>query len=91
MPEYKYYGLFKFDEDGVSVSFPDLQGCLTCGDDLKEALDMATDALGGYLLLSEIENDPIPRPRQISELNITDGMKAFLIEVDTDKLANELK
>ncbi|MFJ7510025.1 type II toxin-antitoxin system HicB family antitoxin [Peribacillus simplex] len=49
MPVYKYFGVFEKDVDGVSVSFPDLQGCLTCGDDMQEALAMAEDVLGGYL------------------------------------------
>ena len=32
------------DEGGYVVSFPDLPGCLTCGETIEEALSMAEDA-----------------------------------------------
>ncbi|MDM5313369.1 type II toxin-antitoxin system HicB family antitoxin [Peribacillus frigoritolerans] len=85
MPMYKYYGVFEKDVDGVSVSFPDLQGCLTCGDDMQEALAMAEDVLGGYLLLSEEDNEAIPAPSSPKEINkIPKGASLILIEVNTD-------
>jgi antitoxin HicB len=37
------------DEDGYTVIFPDLEGCVTCGDTAEEAIAMAQDALGLYL------------------------------------------
>ena len=41
------------DEGGFFVSFPDVPGALTCGDDRDGALEMAEDALavalGGYV------------------------------------------
>lgn len=32
------------EEGGYVVSFPDLPGCLTCGETMEEALAMAEDA-----------------------------------------------
>ena len=52
------------EEDGsaINVSFPDVRGALTWGDDEAEALSLAEDcliaALGGYMKL----NKSIPRP-----------------------------
>lgn len=87
MPMYKYYGLFSHDEDGVSVSFPDLKGCLTCGDDLKEAIEMAQDALGGYLLVSEMDdNDDIPAPSLAKDIQVPEGNSLIFVEVNTDDL-----
>ena len=31
-------------EGGYTVSFPDLPGCLTCGETIEEAIEMAEDA-----------------------------------------------
>lgn len=46
---------------GYSVDFPDLLGCVTEGDTLKEAMDMAEDALGIYLFsLKEDGETPAP-------------------------------
>jgi antitoxin HicB len=53
LPEtYVYPAVFTFEDDGVSVEFPDLDGCFTCGSDLEEAARMAEDALAGYLSIS---------------------------------------
>lgn len=86
MPIYKYYGLFSHDEDGVSVSFPDLKGCLTYGDDLKESIEMAQDALGGYLLVSEMDNDDIPAPSPAKAIQVPEGNSLIFVEVNTDDL-----
>jgi len=39
-------------EDGyeIAVTFSDIPGCATSGADEKDALEMAREALGGYLL-----------------------------------------
>ena len=83
---YKYYGVFEKESDGISVSFPDLKGCLTCGDDLLEAVKMAEDALGGYLLLSEEDNEEIPTPSSPAQIELPDGASLILVEVNTDNL-----
>ena len=37
------------DVGGYSVTFPGLPGCITEGDTLTEAVEMAEDALGIYM------------------------------------------
>ncbi|GMG75477.1 hypothetical protein ShirakiTB12_39450 [Priestia megaterium] len=86
MPMYKYYGVFSHDEGGVSVLFPDLKGCLTCGNDLKEAIEMSQDALGGYLLVSEKDNDDIPAPSSVKAIQVPEGASLIFVEVNTDNL-----
>lgn len=75
---YKYYAIFNFAEDGINVSFPDLPGCLTCGDTLEEALLMAKDALGLYLKGEPV--DKLPPPQTMPQL-LEPNDKAYLIEV----------
>ena len=67
--KYHYYAVFEKDEDGYSISFPDLPGCLTCAKDIEEALKMAKDVLEGYMLISEEDNDPIEPASSYKELN----------------------
>lgn len=58
----KYQAKLEKEEDGYSVSFPDLEGCFTQGDTYEEALEMAKDALSLYL---EELRDPdwiVPKP-----------------------------
>ncbi|MDF3254971.1 MULTISPECIES: type II toxin-antitoxin system HicB family antitoxin [Bacillus] len=84
MPVYKYYGLFEPDEGAVAVSFPDLAGCLTFGDDFSEALECAKEALGGYLLVSEEDKDAIPTPSKAETIKVPEGASLVLVEVNTD-------
>ena len=54
---------YPFDnQNGYTVEFPDLPGCITQGDSLEEALEMAADAAAGWIL-GEIEDGfDIPKP-----------------------------
>ena len=50
------------EEGGYAVSFPDVAGALTCGDDRAEALAMAEDALVAALAGYVREQRDIPVP-----------------------------
>ncbi|MEX2909211.1 type II toxin-antitoxin system HicB family antitoxin, partial [Clostridioides difficile] len=57
---YVYPAILSYDEDGISVEFPDLPGCYTCGDTTEEALKMSKEALGLHLYGMEEDDDIIP-------------------------------
>ncbi len=38
------------DKPGYMVNFPDLPGCVTEGEDLASAIEMAADAAAGWVL-----------------------------------------
>ena len=65
---YIYPAIFTYADDGISVEFPDLPGCLTCGDTVEEAFRMAQEALEGYLSILEEDGDPIPAPTPVQRL-----------------------
>ena len=46
---YKYEAIFDPNGEGYTVTVPDLPGVVTEGDNLKEARDMAKDAIRCYL------------------------------------------
>ena len=45
---YIFPAIFDYAEDGISIEFPDLPGCLSCADTDEEALYMAKDVLKGF-------------------------------------------
>ena len=47
-------------EGGYVVEVPALQGCVTYGHTLSEALLMVEDAIEGYLSVLQEDGDPIP-------------------------------
>ena len=77
---YTYPAIFEFDEDGsVGVFFPDLPGCISCGDNEEEAIEMAKEALGGHLYCMEEDNDPIPDPSKIRDIRLEENQIPILI------------
>lgn len=53
---------------GFSVSVPALPGCHTQGETREEALEMARDAIEGYLEVLADEGRPLPRPALIERV-----------------------
>lgn len=47
-------------EGGCTALVPALPGCVTYGHTLKEAREMAKDAISGYIASLRKHNDPIP-------------------------------
>ena len=78
---YTFPAILSFDEDGISVEFPDLPGCLTCGDSTEEAINRAKEALGLHLYGMEEDNDLIPEPTDIKDLFLETGQIPVLIDV----------
>ena len=62
--KYLFPAIFEKEEDGYSISFPDLEGAFSCADTFEEALYMAKDCLELYL--DGLEN--IPKPKEVKKL-----------------------
>lgn len=81
LPErYIYPAIFSYADDGINISFPDLKGCYSCAWSQDECVDMARDALAGYLALSERDGSHIPAPSDIRSIETADGDVVTLIE-----------
>ena len=68
-------------ETGISVYFPDLDGCVSYGQDEKDAFDNANEALSLHLFGMEQDGDDIPEPSQLRNIQLQNNQKAVLIEV----------
>lgn len=55
------------DEGGYAVAFPDLPGCITCGDSLQSAVKNATDAKKAWLEAAMDEGIEITKPGDLSD------------------------
>lgn len=78
---YIFPAVLSFDKDGISVEFPDLPGCLTCGDSTEEAINRAKEALGLHLYSMEEDNEFIPHPTDIKNLDLNKDQIPVLIDV----------
>ena len=78
----------KAEEGGFWVSFPDIPECLTEGDDMRQAYEMASDALG-LVISDKIKNEEsLPVPSQVDEISTDDG---YLVVVEFDLLEYQRK
>ena len=57
-----YFAVFETLEKGFSVYFPDLPGCISCGDTFEDAKKQATEALELHLWGMQKDNEEIPCP-----------------------------
>lgn len=55
------------DEGGFVVSFPDLPGCITCGETIERAITNAHDAKKAWLEAALEEDIPINEPDSLEE------------------------
>ena len=90
---YSYIAVFSYDEDGISIEFPDLPGCLPCADkdDTEMALANAKEALGVHLFGMEQDGDDIPEPTPLQDIVVNDGEVPVLIEVFMPAIRDRIK
>ena len=69
------------DEGGYTVTFPDLPGCVTEGDTVEEAYEMAMDALGLYII-DDLDNDNVVPASEPSDIIVEADDRIILIEFD---------
>lgn len=78
---YSFPAFFYYDDDGISIDFPDLPGCLPCADSSEEAFHNAKEALGLHLFGMEQDGEPIPEPTPVDQLHPEDGGVLVMVEV----------
>ena len=80
MDNYIFPCVFIYKEDGISIYFPDLDGCVSFGENERQAFHNAKEALVLHLYGMEQDNDPIPEPSMIKDTALDENEQAVLIE-----------
>ena len=80
-----YAAVFHAEEvGGYSVTFPDLPGCITEGDAIEEAVEMAEDALGIYLYTLKQDGQDLPEASNPSGVTLDSGEFINLVKWDEE-------
>jgi antitoxin HicB len=58
-------------EGGYTASVPSLPGCITYGNDIEHAIEMAKEAIEGYLLILKEQGKDIPDDSHSLEYSLT--------------------
>ncbi len=77
--EYEFYAILSYDNDGITIEFPDLPGCISCGYSEEEALLMSKEALELYL--EDMNKNDIPTASKMDYLTVSGNQRLFLIKV----------
>lgn len=81
-----YPALFSADGNGgYTVEFPDLVGCVTEGDTLAEAVEMAEDALGIYLFSLSEDKKVFPKSSDPASIKCEHGEFIDLVKWDEEE------
>ena len=80
-----YLAVLEPGEDGsYSVSFPDLPGCFSYGDNLAEAQRMAEEAASLHVYGMERDGDEIPTPSLNLSREVTNGNVVMSVTIHPD-------
>ena len=88
---YIYPAVFNYAEDGISIEFPDLPGCLPCASTTEEALKNAREAMALHLYGMEQDNDPIPEPTLVTQLHVGENQAVVLVEAWMPPFRDEME
>ena len=91
MKQYFYPAIFHTaEEGGFWVSFPDFPECLTEGDSVEDAYQMAIEALGLALTDRSRNQEPIPTPSAPNQISLDDA-DSHIVIIQFDREAYQKK
>ncbi len=78
----KVYPAIFHNEESYWVEFPDLDGCVSEGESLEEAMENSQEALGLYLVALLEEGQPLPDSSDIREIKTKDVVSYVSVDVN---------
>jgi len=76
--------VYREPDGSYSVMVPALKGCHTCGDTLPEAIQMAEEAITGYIAC--LQNRDLPIPKNSASVRVDTSLSAeamvYLLDIE---------
>jgi len=83
-----YPAIFHKEDNSYWVEFPDLEGCQTFGETLKETVELAQEAMAAYIETLLEQGKELPSPSEIKDISIE---KDSFVSLVTCKMDGYLK
>ena len=83
--KYTYTAIFTNKNGKIYARVPDLDGCITTGSDLVDAIEQMEDAMAAWLCVAEHEHLPIPPSTPQHIIQYGENENISLIKADTYK------
>jgi predicted RNase H-like HicB family nuclease len=84
--KYAYPAIFKKEESGYFVQFPDIHPCYTEGETLEQAVIMAKDVLESRIEIALTRGETLPMP---SDLDTISGDRVMMIVADIENIKSQ--
>lgn len=81
---YIFPAIIETDDDGYSLYFPDLNGCVTAGDTIEEIIFNAEEALSLHLQGMIDDSENIPEPSDIFEIKLDPTTNDMLVSIKVE-------
>ena len=83
---YIFPAIVTTENDGITITFPDLEGCITCAYSDDEIMKVSKEALGLHLYGLETDEEIegkelIPVPSKLNDLKLEKNQATTLVEV----------
>jgi predicted RNase H-like HicB family nuclease len=78
---YTFPCVFIYEESGISIYFPDLDGCISYGENEEDAIASAKECLSLHLYGMEEDNEIIPKASKLKDIKVEEGECSLIIEV----------
>jgi predicted RNase H-like HicB family nuclease len=88
---YSYIAVVSYDDDGISINFPDLQGCFTCADNEDEIFRMANEALRLHLWGMENDGELAPEPSPLNKIAVEKNETTIMVDAFMPPVRDRLK
>ena len=83
---YVFPAVLDYADDGISIDFPDIPGCMPCAFSNQEALHNASEALSLHIYNMQEDGDVIPEPSDILAIQHEANQAVILVEADVKKV-----
>ena len=88
---YIFPAVFDYADDGITIDFPDLPGCMPCAFSTEEAMHNAREAMGLHLYNMEDDGDQIPEPSDILSIPHEPNQAVVLVDVSMPPLRERMR
>ncbi|WP_051590926.1 type II toxin-antitoxin system HicB family antitoxin [Bacillus sp. UNC438CL73TsuS30] len=88
---YTFPVVFDYNDDGISVSFPDLPGVFTYGHNEEQAFKNAKEAVGLHIFGIERDFEKVPLPSKITQINLEPNQVVTIVNVYMPLIRNRVQ
>ncbi|MDO8588049.1 MAG: type II toxin-antitoxin system HicB family antitoxin [Armatimonadota bacterium] len=88
---YTFPAVFSYADDGITITFPDLPGCISEAESDDEAIKNATEVLELWLASNELDGSPIPESTHLLDVKTERDERAVLVVADMIRARREIR